>query len=55
MRSTLAISFAAFTGLAVAQTTAQDGYQYQIDPSSVSETNRRMCKQHYIYNQPLTL
>lgn len=55
MRSTLALSFAAFAGFAAAQTTAQNDYPYQIDPNSVSEANRRMCKHHCVHDQRLTV
>ncbi len=48
MRSTFAISFAAFAGLAAAQSTTQNDYPYRIDPESVSSANRRMCKYDYI-------
>lgn len=41
MRSTLALSVAAFAGFAAAQTTAQNNYPYRIDPDSVSSSNRR--------------
>lgn len=44
MRSTLALSLAAFTGLAAAQTTAQNNYPYRIDPESVPQATKRMCK-----------
>ncbi|KAJ4363696.1 hypothetical protein N0V95_001011 [Ascochyta clinopodiicola] len=47
MRSTLALSFAAFAGLAAAQTTAQSDYPYRIDPQSVSSANRQYwCDQN---------
>ncbi|KAF1360645.1 hypothetical protein EJ07DRAFT_155071 [Lizonia empirigonia] len=47
MRSTLALSFAAFAGLAAAQTTAQNDYPYRIDPNSVSLSDRQYwCDQN---------
>ncbi|KZM26333.1 uncharacterized protein EKO05_0002206 [Ascochyta rabiei] len=47
MRSTLALSLAAFAGLATAQTTTQNDYPYQIDPQSVSSANRQYwCDQN---------
>ncbi|KAL1609358.1 hypothetical protein SLS59_001724 [Nothophoma quercina] len=47
MRSTLALSFAAFAGFAAAQTTAQNDYPYRIDPSSVSDSDRQYwCDQN---------
>ena len=46
MRSTLALSFAAFAGFAAAQSSSQNDYPYTIDPQSVSGSDRRMCKHH---------
>jgi hypothetical protein len=47
MRSTLALSVAAFAGFAAAQTTAQNNYPYRIDPNSVSSSNRQYwCDQN---------
>ncbi|KAJ8111308.1 hypothetical protein OPT61_g6061 [Boeremia exigua] len=42
MRSTLALSLAAFAGFAAAQSTVQNDYPYRIDPESVSSANRRI-------------
>ncbi|KAF3046664.1 hypothetical protein E8E12_011489 [Didymella heteroderae] len=47
MRSTLALSIAAFAGFAAAQTTAQNNYPYRIDPESVSSSDRQYwCDQN---------
>ncbi|KAF9699805.1 hypothetical protein EKO04_002332 [Ascochyta lentis] len=47
MHSTLALSFAAFAGLAAAQSTSQNDYPYRIDPQSVSSANRQYwCDQN---------
>lgn len=54
MRSTLALSFAAFAGFAAAQTTAQNDYPYRIDPSSVSDSDRRTYEPQPAYELRLT-
>jgi hypothetical protein len=47
MRSTLALSVAAFAGLCVAQDTTQMNYPYTIDPNSVEESTRDYwCEQN---------
>jgi hypothetical protein len=47
MRSTFALSFAAFAGFAAAQSTVQNDYPYRIDPNSVSDSNRQYwCDQN---------
>lgn len=40
MRSTLALSVAAFAGFCAAQGTSQMDYPYTIDPNSVDESTR---------------
>ncbi|KAJ4383024.1 hypothetical protein N0V86_002251 [Didymella sp. IMI 355093] len=47
MRSTLALSVAAFAGFAAAQSSVQNNYPYRIDPDSVSSSDRQYwCDQN---------
>jgi hypothetical protein len=51
MRSTLALSIAAFAGFSAAQSTTQNDYPYTIDPNSVDERTRST---HFHLHPPTT-